>query len=246
MADQSGNFQLWNAQSLQAKSHTVGGTPILIVTPDLRFPRGATLEAQRAAPGLYFRVNREGSETGYTWARADRGVWRWSWYKHTRGEEYWNELQHRQPEIRLSEMRLLKAEGLYRAGNRAAAAAIVNETRVPAGLSATDANGTNTSCVPKLPGPGQGADTAPGNASCGGLFEMLKWEKRMENTFKGPFGNLWFFEARGWGDLWKDSWLHLPLPCSDAERLFLPCKTFGGAGGEGAAARSTYRWNGEG
>jgi len=235
MADQSGNFQLWSAQTLSNKSHTVGGTPILIVTPDLRFPQGGTLEAQRAAPGRYFRVNREGAETGNTWARADRGTWRWSWYKHTRGEEYWNEFQYHQPEIRMEEMKLLKAEGLYRTGDRAAAAAIVNETRVAAGLSATDAAGTNTSCVPKLP-----------DGQCGDLFEMLKWEKRMENTFKGPFGNLWFFEGRGWGDLWKGTWLHLPLPCTEAQLLLLPCKSFGGPGGEGAAALSTYRWNGEG
>lgn len=242
MADQSGNFQRWNAAGLRwewgqlntYKDVYLDGRPMLIVTPDLRFPRGSTLEAQRLAPGRYFRVNREGGETGHTWARPDRGTWRWSWYKHTRGEEYWGEQVFRQPEIRISEMRLLKAEALYRMGNRGAAAAIVNETRVPAGLDATDAAGTNISCVPRLP-----------DGTCGDLFEMLKWEKRMENTFKGPMGNLWYFDGRGWGDLWRGTFLHLPVPCTDATVLDLDCTTFGGAG-EGAAATSVYRWHEEG
>jgi len=245
MADQSGNFQTWNAASLTNKSYIIGGKDILIVTPDLRFPQGTTIAAQRLAPTTYFRVNRP-DEAGATWARPDRGTWRWSWYKFNRGGEYYVDLIWDQPEIRLSEMRLLKAEGLYRTGNKAGAAAIINETRVAAGLNATDAAGTNTSCVPKLPGPGQGADTAPGNNQCGGLFEMLKWEKRMENTHKGPLGNLWFFDGRGWGDLWKDTFLQLPMPCSEAQVLqLLPCESFGGPGGQGGAALSTYKWNGE-
>ena len=239
MADQSGSYQLWDAEPVgpwptQGKSHTIDGKPMLIVTPDLRFPRGSTVEAQRLAPGRYFRVNREGDETGNTWARPDRGTWRWSWYKHIRGEEYWAGV-YVQPEIRLSEMRLLKAEGLYRTGSWAAATAIVNETRVEAGLNPTDASGTNTSCVPRLP-----------DGRCGDILEMLKWEKRMENTFKGPFGNLWYFDGRGWGDLWIGSILHLPIPCEEATVAGLVCATYGGVGGAGAAARSLYRWNGEG
>jgi hypothetical protein len=235
MADQSGSFQGWNALPLYEKNPGMDGDPVLIVTPDLRFPRGSTLEVQRALSGRYFRVN--GSwETGGTWARPDRGTWRWSWYKHTRGTDYWGWSRYSQPEIRMEEMRLLTAEGLYHMGRRAEAAALVNETRVPAGLNAADAQGSNTSCVPRLP-----------DGSCGGLFEMLKWEKRMENTFKGPMGNGWYFDSRGWGDLWKDTFLHLPLPCGEAQVLGLfPCQTFGGPGGEDAAPLSTYRWNGEG
>lgn len=236
MADQSENFQLWDSKSLSEKSYEVDGTDVLIVTPDLRFPRGSTIDEQRASPGTHFRINRPGTETGYTWARPDRGVWRWSWYKHNRGEDYWNDLVFDRPEIRMEEMRLLTAEGLYRTGDLAGAAAIVNETRVPAGLNATDAGGTNTSCVPKLP-----------DGSCGDLFEMLKWEKRLENVAKGPLGVLWYFDGRGWGDLWKDTLLQLPIPCAEAQVLqMLPCQTFGGPGGEMGAATSVYAWNGEG
>ncbi len=237
MADQSGNFQLWNSTPLAEKSYNIGGKDILIVTPDKRFPQGSTVDAQRLAPGTHFRTNRAtGAETGYTWARPDRGVWRWSWYKHNRGEEYWNDMAMDLPEIRIEEMNLLKAEGLFRTGNQAGAAALVNPTRTAAGLSATDGSDTNTSCVPKLP-----------DGSCGGFFEMLKWEKRMETVATGPLGVGWYFDARGWGDLWKDTFLNLPIPCTEAQVLqLLPCKTYGGPGGEMGAALSTYKWNGEG
>jgi len=236
MADQSGSYQLWNALPMRDKMPVVNGRPMLIVTPDLRFPRGSTVAEQRLAPGRYFRIQGEGTEYGDTWARPDRGTWRWSWYKHARGEEYWTEPQGSlQPEIRLSEMHLLKAEALYRLGNRSGAAALANESRVEAGLSPTDASGTNTSCVPRLP-----------DGQCGDLLEMLKWEKRMETTFQGPMASLWYFDGRGWGDLWKDSFVQLPMPCDDATILGSPCEPAGGPGGPDAAEPSVYGWNGEG
>jgi hypothetical protein len=235
MADQSGNFQAWDALALGEKQPNIGGDPVLIITPDLRFPQGNTVEEQRANPGMYFDIN-SASETGGTWARPDRGTWRWSWYKHERGNDYWFELDYNKEEIRIEEMDLLKAEGLYHQGDMAGAAALINKTRERAGLNATDAAGTNTSCVPKLV-----------DGTCGGLFEMLKWEKRMENTFRGPFAALWYFDGRGWGDLWEDTFLQLPIPCAEAQVLqLLPCETFGGPGGAMAAPNSNYDWNGEG
>lgn len=239
MADQSGNFQEWNALPLATKHHSRdsgAGEPFLIITPDLRFAQGTSVDEQRLNEGLYFRVNRPGTETGYTWKRPDRGQWRWSWYKHTRGSDYWDDEIFDQAEIRMEEMNLLKAEGLFHNGSPGLAAAIINVTREAAGLNPTGATGTNTDCVPKLP-----------DGTCGGLFEMLKWEKRMENTFKGPMGNSWYFDSRGWGDLWKDTFLQLPIPCGEANVLnLLPCQSFGGPGGEMAAPLSNYAWNGEG
>jgi hypothetical protein len=238
MADQSGNFQKWNDLSLGDKSYQFAADdPVLIITPDQRFPQGTTVDEQRATEdGRYIRIQRPGTETGYTWARPDRGTWRWSWYKHNRFENYWNDLEYDVIEIPLVEMNLLKAEGMFWKGDKAGAAAIVNETRTAAGLNATDANGTNTSCVPKLP-----------DESCGNLWEMLKWEKRVEGTFKGPFAAPWFFDGRGWGDLWKDTWVQLPIPCGEAQVLqLLPCESYGGPGGEWGAPTSTYHWNGEG
>lgn len=245
MADQSGAVAEWYA--LPFTSTGTSGTPIksqrlpdgravLIVTPDLRFPQGSTVEQQRAREGRYFRIVGKNEEAGglSSWYRPERGRWRWSWYKagFRRGLDYGTGENMRQPEITLAEMRLLKAEALYRRGDRAGAAAIVNETRVAAGLSPTDVAGTNASCVPKLP-----------NGACGDLWEALKWEKRMETVFTGPVGTGWFFDGRGWGDLWKDTPLQLPMPCTESEVLgLLPCRTFGGPGGEMASPGSTYNY----
>ena len=68
-----------------------------------KHPGAPSAEAQRTAPGRYFRVNGKGEETGASWIRPDRGTWRWSWYNHTRGEEYWA------GEIEQAEMRVEEA-----------------------------------------------------------------------------------------------------------------------------------------
>ncbi|MDH5758941.1 MAG: hypothetical protein OEZ65_05080 [Gemmatimonadota bacterium] len=228
MADQSGNYQTWLDLTLSTKDPNPGGVAMLIVTPDLRFPQGATVAEQRAAPGTYLESP---SSIANVWARPDRGTWRWSYYRQYRYQDYYdgvldyNEINH-------TEMRLLKAEGLYRAGDLAGAAAIINETRVPNGLNATDAAGLNTSCVPKLP-----------DGACGDLWEMLKWEKRMEVNMEGLLGAPWYFDGRGWGDHWVGTPLQFPAPCRELQVLnILPCYSFGGAGGDMAATGSTYAW----
>ncbi|HSJ24139.1 MAG TPA: hypothetical protein VK929_05670, partial [Longimicrobiales bacterium] len=85
------------------------------------------------------------------------------------------------------------------------------------------------SCVPKLP-----------NGSCGDLFEMLKWEIRMETAYQGYFSSPWYFHGRGWGDLAQGTPLQLPVPGREAELLMIPTYTFGGIGGESAAPSGTY------
>ena len=229
MADQSGSVQEWLATPFDERSHLRrDGRPVLIVTPDLRFPQGVTLDEQRATPGRYFRIA-SAEEEGDTWKRPSNGTWRWSWYKALRSSDYFVNAPE-QPEIRLAEMRLLKAEALYRLGDRAAAAAIVNETRTAAGLNGTDATGSNSSCVPRLP-----------DGSCGGLWEMLKWEKRMEVGWTGVAAAGWWFDGRAWGDLWKNSPLQFPVPCEDLRVLrLLPCYSFGGPGGKMGSLGSTY------
>ena len=236
MADQSGNYAEWLALDLGSKSHTFSdGRPVLIVTPDLRFPQGTTVDEQRANQGTYMSIT-SASWQGDTWKKPERGVWRWSWYKNTRLLEYGWDGIFDQPETRREEMDFLKAEGLYRNGDMAGAAAIINTTRTAAGLNATDAGGTNTSCVPKLP-----------NGSCGDLWEMLKWEKRMEIAHTGLAGAGWWFDSRGWGDLWYETPLQFPVPCKELQVLqMLPCNTYGGPGGEGGAAKSSYAYPFEG
>jgi len=238
MADQSGIYQEWLALTLSEKSYELpDGRQVIFTTPDLRFPQGSTVEEQRANPGTHIRAT-SAAEAGGTWARPDRGTWRWGWYKTKIGEayRYVSPGVRVQPHFRLAESRLLKAEGLFRTGNQAGAAAIVNETRVVAGLNATDANGTNTSCVPKLP-----------NGSCGGLFEMLKWEKRMLTSWTGISMVSWYFDGRGWGDLYKGSFLMLGVPCQELQVLqMLPCSNYGGPGGEFGSPGSTYAYPHEG
>jgi hypothetical protein len=247
MADQGGDVAEWyalptvtedEAGTSPVKQHRLpDGRPVLIVTPDLRFPQGSTVEEQRAQPGRNLRIVRE-DEEGLVWKRPDRGEWRWSWYKMTegRGITYEPGEDLYKPEITLEEMRLLKAEGLYHMGDRAGAAAIVNETRTGAGLNSTDAGGTNTDCVPRLP-----------DGSCGSLWEMLKWEKRLETMWTGVAGVNWFFDGRGWGDLYRGTPLHLPLPCDEAQVLLLmPCLDFGGPAGEWGSPGSTYNYPYEG
>ncbi|MFH1764650.1 MAG: RagB/SusD family nutrient uptake outer membrane protein [Gemmatimonadota bacterium] len=239
MADQSGNYQEWLSLPFSEKSYEFSdGRLVLWVTPDLRFPQGSTLAEQRANDnGAVVRIS-TASEAGSVWARPDRGTWRWGWYKSVRGTEY----RYKSPGVRdqpyfsLAEARLLKAEALFRTGNKAAAAAIINETRVPAGLNPADAAGTNTSCVPKLP-----------NGSCGDLWEMLKWEKRVETVYTGIEHALWYYDSRGWGDLFKGTFLQLGTPCQELQVLQMePCMNYGGPGGEFGSPGSTYAYPHEG
>jgi len=222
MADQSGGYQTWLSKPV------LGRTPFLIITPDTRFPQGATATAQASNPGKYILY---GGTRGHV--RSDRGSWRWSFYRDYRLD---NTPGDEGPSVMMNgrDLRLLKAEGLFRTGNLAGAAAIVSETRVASGLNATNAAGLNTSCVPKLP-----------NGSCGNLFEMLKWEKRMEN-YQYNYG-AWFFDSRGWGDLIRGTAIHWPVPARELQVLGLPLYTFGGPGGyaKGASPGSSYAYPGE-
>ncbi|MGH7476484.1 MAG: RagB/SusD family nutrient uptake outer membrane protein [Longimicrobiales bacterium] len=237
MADQAGNYQRWLDLPILDKSPTLpDGTPALIITPDLRFPQGSTVAEQEDNPGTLLQI--PGWGIAGVWARPDRGTWRWSYYwpANANQEAYIQfDGSYDYPEISVAEMRLLEAEANYWMGNHAEAANLVNVTRTAAGLNATDAAGTNTSCVPKLP-----------DGTCGDLLEMLKWEKRMEVNRVGLFGAPWFFDSRGWGDLYAGTYLQFPIPCAELQVLeMLPCYTFG-AGNEFASPGSSYNYPHEG
>jgi hypothetical protein len=230
MADQSGKYQQWLAIPPDQRSYDIAtGQPFLIITPDRRFPQGATLAEQTAAPGTLYEVP---SSLQDQWQQPGRGTFRWSYYW-ARTMTRWGSTAAPRPavpEIPIAEMDLLKAEALYRlAGNQmtTAAAALVNKTRVAAGLD--DISDGNNSCVPKLP-----------NGQCGDFFEALKWEKRMETIFLGFHLAPWYFEGRGWGDLYLNTPLELPVPCLEELLAERPCINFGGVGGQRAAPRSVY------
>jgi hypothetical protein len=229
MADQSGAYQSWMALPVADRHPYLDGqVPVAIVTPDTRFPRGATLALQRQSPGTRFIATPEHLVATH-WFRPERGTWRWSFYRDARSAEAtaWNGVS---PDITMHEMRLLAAEAHYRTGNLAAAVALINVTRSAAGLSPTDASGTNVDCVPRLP-----------DGQCGGLFEMLKWEKRlMAGHNNGSFNAGWYFDSRGWGDLMEGTILHLPVPYTVATEHGLPVMNFGGVGQPGGAPVGTY------
>lgn len=228
MADQSGNYQRWLAQPLASRLPQINGVatdPVLIITPDLRFPQGTTLAQQTANRGRYLFVR-----TG--WSSPDRGTWRWSYYAN-RQTIVANQLLP-YPEIDYDEMRLLAAEAHFRMGQLGAAADSINVSRTFNGLNATDAAGTNTSCVPKLP-----------NGTCGSLFEMLKWEKRLETWQAGPYRTTWYFDGRGWGDLPRGTPQQWPIPAEQASVLGLEITTYGGIGGQFSSPQSTYAWPGD-
>jgi hypothetical protein len=221
MADTSGKYQEWMALPVGQRTPNLPSGPFLIMTPDQRFPQGATLAAQladvRDHPDQRFQVH---TNLGDYWGRSDRGEWRWSYYSDSRDWDYYSDIGNETPYISYVEQRLLAAEALYRLNRRAEAAAIVNETRTAAGLNATDANGTNTSCVPKLP-----------NGQCGGLLEMIKWERRMLASHEGQYlMATMYFDSRRWGDLMEGTILNWPVPCRDA--LLEPgmeCENYGGS-----------------
>lgn len=243
MADQSGNYQRWLAQPLGSRLPYFGSQlsedPFLIQTPDTRFPTGATQQEQVVNPGDYYVV--PGPESPIAWeafpvegrqfTREARGIWRWSYYRDRRPGALFFSQPYAWPEMPLREMRLLAAEAYIHLGQPGSAAPIINETRTAHGLSATDAAGTNTSCVPRLP-----------NGTCGDLMEMMKWEKRLENQYQGLLGVPWYFDGRGWGDLYAGTTLHFPIPADDLLVLSLTPYDVGGCGQEGGAPRSVYDW----
>jgi hypothetical protein len=230
MADQSGKYQEWIGLPAGQRSPSLPSGEFLIITPDTRFPQGATIEAQQAdVRPMDEQRYVIPSYFGEQWARPDRGTWRWSYYRDIRTAGLAD--VGRTPYISYREQRLLAAEAQYRLGNMGAAADIINETRVAAGLNATNAAGLNTSCVPKLP-----------DGSCGDLWEMLKWERRLEASHEGHYLMApMYFDSRRWGDLMEGTIITFPVPCRDAQlEGDIACENRGGVGGEGAAARGTY------
>lgn len=239
MADQDGKYQEWLADPPADRLPDLASGPFLIQTPDLRFPQGATEADQVDNPGI---VHRETGDAHLSighkdWRLPARGTYRWSYYRSTHVDFHRTTSPNTAtPEITRAEMNLLKAEGYIRMGgaaNEATAAALINHTRMEAGLN--DATLGNVDCVPKLP-----------DGSCGNLMEMMKWEKRLETMVWGVHSVSWYFDGRGWGDLYQGTPVNLPVPCLDRELLAQECNTFGGVGQDGGAPISTYAYPHEG
>jgi hypothetical protein len=237
MADVSGAFDAWLAQPRDTRA------PFTIVTPDLRFPRGATRAeqgrgAQDDTPlpaGQYFRNRDPGKDpSGNGWQNSQYDHYRWrAWANANRIGDF--------PFFTKAENDMLAAEGHIRKGNIAAAATLIDRTRTAAGLpalsgvvtTATQAVPGGANCVPRVP-------TAPNftSASCGTILEAMKWEKRMETAYT-TYG-AWYFDARGWGDMPIGTAIHWPVPVDELDARRLNFYNLGGPGNAGGSAASTY------
>lgn len=250
MADQSGDYHdRWLTQPIADRIPNPNDTPILIRTPDTRFPQGGTLAEQIASPGEYYAVPDPDNSPcasssfglGNSWSQPARGTWRWSYYFDIGlpGCNYENYAPGPWTIVTEAEMRLLEAEARYQMGQEDQAAGLVDQSRTAHGLdeaaSDSDLDGNpNDDCVPRLP-----------DGTCGDLMEMLKWEKRLNTDFRGVFGASWYFDGRGWGDLYECTQLEFPVPEGQAILHGLPVETTGGCGGPSASPGSTYDFPGE-
>jgi hypothetical protein len=219
-ADVSGEFDAWLNTPVTSRR------PFLVVTPDKRFPQGATRPTQQAASGcdatrcapptgnLYFR-NRPSSAdiAGISLA--------FSFYDFYRFQAFFDAQRiGNYPVMTQAEMNLLAAEGYIRTNQVALAAPLIDASRVAKGglpslvmAGITDLTTPvpgGSGCVPRVPQPPTFTSTA-----CGNILEALKWEKRMETAFIG-YGS-WYFDSRGWGDLPQRTALHWPVPWQEMD-----------------------------
>ena len=100
-----------------------------------------------------------------------------------------------------TEMDMLKAEALVRLNRASEAIPLINKTRVANGkLPAIDINGPPdvAGCVPRKT-----------TGACGGLWDALRYEKRIEGA--GVDGQVAYWDARGWNTLAKNSFIQFPI-----------------------------------
>jgi hypothetical protein len=257
MADVSGSYAAWIATPIGQRG--AGNTGFFMVTPDLRFPQGATRAAQQADFPLstcqtpattckrYFLNRTSGGDqfAGDGWAYSNYDFARFQSWR-VAGDA--GSAQNGATELMVkTEMDMLQAEGLIRQGNYAAAAALVNVTRTRNGLPAITAFDLTTpvpgeaNCVPKIP-------VAPSfrTLACGNLWEAMKYEKRIETAY--VHYTPWFLDHRGWGDLPEGVPLFWAVPYQELQaRGYTADKIYGAGAGTGNAPNSvsgknTYGW----
>ena len=258
MGDISGSYDAWIKQPLATRG---SGSPFFMVTPDTRFPQGATRTDQQTDfdPGTdcsaaatpckrYFRNRKSDNAAANSWGASNYDHARWTSWK-TKGDAG-SGRNGAFPFFTLATLRMLEAEGQIRLNNGAAAAALINASRVANGLAPITAVIAApvpvqtafgfTDCVPRVPNqaPQQGAG-AP-STKCGDMFEAMKWEKRIEEAYT-HFAS-WYFDMRGWGDLPQGTGLFWAVPYQDLQvRLHANYSTGGGLPGS-SAPLGTYGW----
>ena len=264
-----GYYNAWIGTPLGNRG--AGNVGFFMDSPDLRFPQGADRPSQQADfnktscenSGVvckrYFMNRPSGNDqfAGNGWGNSNYDWVRYNAFaRGIGGVAFKGDL----PFFTLSENRLLQAEGEYRLGNYAAAAALIDFSRT-AGMAGTPAvatggglpglvangvtNATATvpggaACVPKVP-------VAPfTSVACGNLWEALKYEKRIETAY--THFAAWYLDNRGWGDLALDVPLFWAVPYQDLlVRGYALSAIYGAGAGPGnaagsAAALSNYGW----
>jgi hypothetical protein len=138
---------------------------------------------------------------------------------------------------------MLRAEGLIRTGEAAAALPLINRTRNLSGLPDVTAAGTqgHTDSVPRFPAsvgtlPGLGALTHPNG--CGTLALAMMWETWMETAWTS-YG-AWFFANRGWGVMPVGTAVHSAVPHQELNARQVTIYNTGGAGLPGGAGPSVF------
>lgn len=241
MADTSGNYEAWLAQPRATRA------PFLIRTPDTRFPSGDTRPAQNDVggfsigttyfplpDGVYFRNRLVGLDQ-------PPAGWQTSFYDHYRFRAFASGGRNSDfPVFTKVENDMLAAEGYLRTGQTPAALPLINASRTANGLPAivgatspTDIVPGGNACVPQVP-----SSANPTTATCGSVFEAMKWEKRIETAYTS-YG-AWYFDSRGWGDLPEGTFLSMPVPFQELDARRLSLYNLGGVGGQQAADVSTY------
>ena len=254
MADVSGSYAAWIATPIGDRG--AGNQSFFMVTPDQRFPQGATRAAQQAefaitscqaasTPCKHYFVNRLGNDqfagVGWGWSNYDFVRFH-SWRVSGDGTGQNGMI----PMFTKTELDMLEAEGDIRKGNFAAAAALINKTRVKNGLppittfDATSPVPGGATCVPKVP-------VAPYNViACGNMMEAMKYEKRLETAY--THFAAWFLDMRGWGDLAAGTPLFWAVPYQDLQaRGYATNAVYSTGNGVGTApnsfaAKGTYGW----
>jgi len=242
MTDTSGFYARWIATPIGQRDGAG-----MFITPDKRWPQGATRAAQTAdsplplPPGKYFRNKPLGEDVaGDSFGTSNYIHSRWWFIRNNSGIGDYVHMSR-------TEMDMLAAEGYIRTGNLAAATALINTSRtrngmpaiaVPASatvaISPQVAGGfTSQGCVPQVPQP-----PAFSTVGCGSILEAMKYEKRMETAFAGYMQ--WFNDSRGWGDLVEGTALQWPVPNVEMDARVQPFYNLGGLGGPSSAAKGTY------
>lgn len=209
-ADTSGQYQAWLAKSLADRS------AFIITTPDRRI-HGAAGPTTKGTAFEYRKTSMASASLG-SYLTSSYRSFRYLNASADSGKTAFQRI------VSVGEMDMIRAEALYRLGRGTEAAAIINPSRVAAGLKPVTANG-----------PPAGADCVPrkNDGSCGNLFDAIQYEKRVE--LYPLAGDISWFDARGWGKLVPGTPIQVPVLGRELATRGLPIYTYGGVGGLGGA-----------